>query len=221
MVIGNWSFRPRGVGHWSLNIGHSRPQAGYTLIEILTAAGIFVVLLGVVSGIFITFLRGQRSTLAQSALIGDVQTFLELLEREVRTGYGNTFRCAASDPTSSGLTCVSDTFVFTNQESNEVTYRRNATDRSIEREAGGVGVRLTTPAVEITTLEFTVTQTNVDPGDQTVVPPERPILTGQQGRVTVRIRVCPPGIDDGRCFVTQTTLTSRQYGPAPTPTPPP
>lgn len=170
-------------------------QAGLSLIEIVVAVGIFALLIGTATGIFVTITRAQRSATGQAALLGDAQTFLELLEREVRTGYGSTFRCAAA--------CPGASFVFTNQEGEEVTF--DLFENAIRRN----GVALTARGVVVRDLEFVVTQSGVDVGS----PPDQPLLVGEQGRVTVRVRACPPGVDDDRCLVTQTTLAARQYGP--------
>lgn len=184
------------------------PRDGFTLLELVVAATIFLVLLSVIGGMFATLVRGQRSRLGQTTLLGDVQTFLELLEREVRTGYGNTFRCAASNPTSSVLECAGPSLVFTNQERTEVTYALNGT--AIERREGaGAPYAITGRTVEVRHLLFSVAQSGSDPG----TPPQFPVLTERQGRVTIRIRVCPRGVGDMRCMVMQTSLTSRQYGP--------
>lgn len=172
-------------------VGSGDPrQSGLTLIEIVIAVGIFTLLVGTVAGVFATFARGQRSGLEQATLLGDAQTFLELLEREVRTGYGNTFSGSGS------------TFAFKNQEGLPVTYGLDSTGTRIQRN----GVAVTSAAFEVRSLDFSVTASGVDPG-----PPS--LLTGQQGRVTVRVHVCPRGITDDRCLITQATLTSRQYAP--------
>lgn len=214
---GAWSRGLKELARGSSRSGKSAPgrrtsaprrRDGFTLIELVVAATIFLVLLGVIGGMFATFVRGQRIRLGQTTLLGDVQTFLELLEREVRTGYGNTFRCAASDPTSAVLECAGPSLVFTNQERKEVSYALNVT--AIERGEEGVSApyAITGRGLEVRDLRFSVAQSGSDRG----TPPQFPILTKQQGRVTIRLRVCPRGVDDGRCIVMQTSLTSRQYG---------
>ena len=164
-------------------------SSGFTLIEAGVAVSMFVILLGAIMGIFTTFTRQQRSGIAQATLLGEAQSAVELLEREVRTGFSDTFR--SSGPAN---------FSFVNQEGNPITYQRDGT--RITRQ----GVPITSSVVEVRSLEFVVLAASVDPG----VPR---ILTTQQGRVTVRMRICPKGIDDNRCLPLQTTLTSRQYAP--------
>lgn len=178
-------------------------QLGLTLVEIVVAMGIFVLLIGGGTSLFVLLLRSQRSDLGQTTLLGSTQTFLELLEREVRTGFGNTFRCSSSDPINSALTCDGSSFTFTNQENEEVTYTRSGT--AIARN----GDPVSGTGVEVRELTFHALQSGVDQGAAGQVP----ILTVRQGRVTVRLRACPAGADDERCLAVQTTLTARQYGP--------
>lgn len=193
---------------------------GFTLIELVVATGIFALLIGTVTGVFVSLTRGQRSGLAQTTILGDAETFLELLEREVRTGYGNTFRCVpGSAPESAPLTCAADTFVFANQDREEITYRLTGTQITRVSPATGT-TTLTSPAVAVRFLEYVAVRAvrnDHDPGD-----PTDDFLGGfadgdpgnRQGRVTVRIRACPRGVtDDARCIFVQTTLTSRQYAP--------
>lgn len=185
---------------------HTKGSAGFTLIELVVALGVFSLLIGAVTGSFVSLARNQRSGLAQTTILGDAETFLELLEREVRTGYGNTFAGGES------------TFTFTNQEGNAVTY--SLVNTAIQRNR----VALTSPAVEVSALHFlpvaSTRNDNVLTGD-----PTDDFLGGfadndqgnHQGRVRVRIRACPRGVagtdTDGRCIFVQTTLTSRQYAP--------
>lgn len=167
-------------------------SSGFTLIEALVAVSMFLILLGAVMGIFTTFTRQQRSGIAQATLLGEAQSAVEVLEREVRTGFSNTFTGSGS------------TFRMRNQNNDCATYALSS-DRITRQD-----IPITSSAVEVRSLEFTVVRPSVDPG----TPPQVPILTGEQGRVTVRMRVCPKGINDNRCLQLQTTLTSRQYAVA-------
>lgn len=185
-----------------------RREAGATLLELVVAASLFALVVGSAAGIFVTFTRGERSQTGRVVLLGDIQTFLELLEREVRTGYANTFRCEVGPlPGTGGDPCADDVFIFNNQQQDEITYRHDAANASITRQEGaGAAAQITSRAVAVRDLEFTVQQSRVDAG-----PP--PILKDEMGRVIVRLRACPPAVDDERCIHVQTTLTSRQYAP--------
>lgn len=175
-------------------------EKGFTFLEILIATSAFLLLMGAVVGVFAAFTGQQRSGNETTTLVSEIHNVLETLEREARTGFGNTFA------TPDGL----PSFRFRNQNGQEVTYRHDAAQKRIVRGvAGGVSQALTSRAVQVTALEFRVTAPAVDRG----TPPQGPILTGAQGRVTVNARLCPVGDESARCLTVQTTLTSRQYVP--------
>jgi len=182
----------------------SRPRqprecAGFTLIEILVATGAFLLVFGGVMGIFTVFSRQQRAGLATTTLVSEIQNVFETLEREARTGFGDTF----SAPQGTAA------FRLKNQNGQEVTYRHDAAGGRLVREVAGRSAQaLTSPAVDIPALAFLVTAPTVETG----VPPQGPLLRGAQGRVTVSARLCPTG-GRAQCLVVQTTLTSRQYVP--------
>lgn len=167
-------------------------EAGYTLVEIIVAVSVFALLLGSAGGVYLSFTRGQRSNLGQATVLGEIETFFESLERDLRTGFGTTFASTGNS------------FSFTNQDRQNVSYQLSGT--RIRRLANGVGGFVSSPRMAVRELTFAALSSTVDPG-----PP--PILTGAQGRVTVRLRACPSGVNDGRCIIAQTTLTSRQYVP--------
>ncbi len=68
-----------------------RKYAGFTLIELIIAIGIFVVFLTIIMGVFSRFVGTERHNIAQSTIISDVQSGLESFAKEVRTGYGSTY----------------------------------------------------------------------------------------------------------------------------------
>lgn len=190
---------------------------GFTLIELVVAVGVFALLVGTVAGVFVSLTRGQRSGLAQSTILGDAETFLELLEREVRTGYGNTFTAPTTD-----------SFQFQNQDQEQITYCLGNTVAGCT--AGSTQIirigptstdQLTSRSVDIRFLEYTAVPAT--PNDHGTAGDATDDFLGgfadgdpgnRQGRVTVRIRACPRGVtDDARCIFVQTTLTSRQYAP--------
>lgn len=194
------------------DLSRARLARGYTLVEVIVAVGLFALLVTGLANIFGTVVRGQKSSLGQTTLIGDVQRFFEVLEREVRTAYGSEFRCASGDPIISDVRCEGSTLVLTNQHSEAIEYALTGTG-AIQRDGGSGGsMVLTSPAVEVTNLTFSVIQSGLG---SAATGTEPALLGGRQGQVTVRLRVCPRGVNDKRCFAAQTTLTSRQQGFAP------
>ncbi len=182
----------RGRGAWGL--GHG--GAGFTLIELVVAVGVFVLLVGGTTGAFVRLTQSQRVDRAQILLLTDLQNFLETLEREIRTGFGNTFSGGGA------------TLSLTNQNRESVTYARVGT--AITR-TGDRSARITSERTEIRDLDFAVRPAACC--ETTGTPP----LLTTQGLVTVRLRACPntggAPAPDTRCLILQTTLTSRQHVP--------
>lgn len=172
---------------------------GFTFVEAIISVTIFLLLVSALGGIFTTFTRQQRTGITQATLLGEAQTAVEILEREVRTGFSNTFSGSGS------------TFSLRNQNGVLVTYALSGSRVTRRVVPPDTTLPITSSAVEVRSLEFIVRTPGVDPG----VAPQVPILTGEQGRVTVRMHLCPQGITSAsRCLQLQTTLTSRQYAPA-------
>jgi len=63
-----------------------RPEAGYTLIELLVAAGMGVVLLGAVGAMVVGAMRAQPEVSKRSQNITTARWALERLTREIRNG---------------------------------------------------------------------------------------------------------------------------------------
>jgi len=173
---------------------YSNKQKGFTLLEVVVASAIFGVLIVLISGIFVSMVKGNRERLGQQVLQQDIQNFFETLDREARTGFGDTFTASSSD-----------TLEFKNQALEEVTYTLDS--------AGGVGIvkrsgtELTSSKTDVRELAFYADAATAD-GD---------ILT-KLGMITVSLYACPaatPSGEDSGCIRFQTTVTSRQSKPAP------
>ncbi|MDP3685347.1 MAG: type II secretion system protein [bacterium] len=175
-------------------------ESGFTLIEVVVATSMFLILIGTVMGIFTTFTRQQRFGIAKATLLGEAQNVIETLEREIRTGFGDTFDCIPPliPPQ---RTCAENGLTLKNQKGAQVVYQYDGS--RITRD----GVALTGTAVEIRKFKAYVRRAGIHQ-DST------PSVLSEQGRVTIHMKVCPKGIDDDRrCLLLQTTLTSRQYQP--------
>lgn len=86
-------------------------QTGFSLIEMLTAISIFSVLLLIVVSVFTRFTFTQRRDIGEQRLQEDLRIALEVLNRELRTGYGSTFESTGR------------TIYFRNQNGVCVSYR--------------------------------------------------------------------------------------------------
>ena len=60
---------------------------GFTLMELLVAMTVFLVVIGLSSGIFLQHLRSQRTIVHMSENMNNVTLTLEQIAREVRTGF--------------------------------------------------------------------------------------------------------------------------------------
>ena len=61
-------------------------KKGFTMIELLVAMGLFVVVMGIASTVFVQSLRAQRSIVALMAANDNASLSLEQMMREIRTG---------------------------------------------------------------------------------------------------------------------------------------
>ncbi|MFH1759099.1 MAG: prepilin-type N-terminal cleavage/methylation domain-containing protein [Patescibacteria group bacterium] len=132
---------------------------GFTMIELLVATTLFVVVIGIASGLFIQSLRSQRATMALMAANDNASLTLEQMSREIRIG--------SMFSTNSDGTQLS----FTSQRSGAVIYRFDDANGLIERN----GIALTSDNVEVVYLYFDLMGEEL--GD------------GQSTRVTIRLGV--------------------------------
>lgn len=192
-------------------VGDKRSSAGLTLIEIVVGIGIFVSLIGMVGGAYLAMMRTQGEQIQIQYVIGDINNFFEILDREIRTGYGHTFQKYGN-----GLELV-------NQYGDCVRYELDANAGKIMRTAwdgwDSVNGQCSTPTAvpdTITSERTDITHVSFGPVVRSDI--KEAVTYRQQGRVTVLVGACPRNVDDitswqddGRCVTVQTTVTSRQF----------
>ena len=173
-------------------------QKGFTLIEIVVSAGIFGVIMLIVVGMFSRFTLVQRYSIAQQGLSEDIRFAMELISREVRTGYGSTFEVL---PTGDGVS-------FRNQNGACVGYK--LIDEKIERaEVAGLGddcslrdgawTAITSEKTQIQGIRWDVTPARVNQDG----------LPENQGFITISLKAQSTA-QLGATLNLQTTITSRQ-----------
>ncbi len=188
---------------------------GFSLVELMVAGAIFVLVLGFVGGTFSLFVGKQKQQLSQQLLQQEVQNFLEVIERDVRTAYGETFN--PPDPASNS------SISFMNQEQKMVVpstdrvehlyfLETDTSENDIQRiyyddGTGGVVIPITSNKIDIKNLEFKWNQgqTNTDSTG-------KKFLTGVHLRLTIALEVCVKE-DPTVCLQTQTTIANRQTNP--------
>jgi len=174
---------------------------GFTLVELVTASGIFVILIIIVTALFSRYMYTQRRDIAEQKLLEELRLSLELFNRETRTAYGSTYFL----PDGSG-----QSLLYRNQNKLCVHYRlRDGRLQRAESEVTGTDCRetdfnpsgyanLTGSDITISALRFDITPSTVGPDG-----------LDRQGFVTVIISA---GNEDfaGTAITAQSTVTSRQ-----------
>lgn len=151
------------------------------MIELLVAIGLFTVVIGIVSGIFIQSLKTQRAVVALMAANDNATLSIEQIAREIRTGFDFSTNGAKNE------------LRFTEQRAGNVVYRFNDTENTIERN----NIPLTSSNVKVNYLFFDLL--GAAPAD------------GQSTRVTIRLGVSAREKSVEKIITPlQTTVSSRQ-----------
>ncbi len=187
-----------------LKTHHKKTLTGFTLIELITATGLFIIILLIVSSLFGRYMYTQRRDIAEQKLLEEVRLALELFNRETRTAYGSTY--ALADSSGQSLTyrnqnrvCVHYRLLNSRLERAESDLA--GTDCPTSNFASAAYSPLTSSDIAITDLRFDVTSSV-------------PNGTGldRQGFVTL-ILSARVGDFAGTTLTTQSTVTSRQLAP--------
>lgn len=139
---------------------NKKSESGFTIVELLVAMSIFVIILTIAVGVFVSALRNQRLLTEQMAVNNNAALVLEQMAREMRTGY--------NFPPAIGA--CSDSITFTNsQKGDNATYALLA--GGITRTEGGVTKTLTASDVVVKNLCFRVFQYSGSGAKQECSPP--------------------------------------------------
>ncbi len=137
---------------------NSESPAGFTIIELLVAIGVFSVVISIAVGGLVSALRSQRQVAALIAADNNVSLTLEQMAREVRTGYDFCRPgLACAPPSGCPPLCpfvATNELDFYNSQSQLITYRLTA--NGIERGVGGAFSQITGGKVIIQYLQFTL-----------------------------------------------------------------
>ncbi|MDO8512717.1 MAG: prepilin-type N-terminal cleavage/methylation domain-containing protein [bacterium] len=196
---------------------YQEKNSGFSLIELMVAGSIFILVLGFVGGIFSMFVSRQKQQVDTQLLQQEVQNFLEVIERDVRTAYGEKF----NDPNASSNQSIS----FMNQEqkftlpvSERVEHQYSLKTDMVENWIGRVyyndgsgslsmPIPITSDKINVTNLEF-----KWNKGKFATDSSGNHYLTGVPLRLTIALEVCRRD-DLTSCLQTQATIASRQTKP--------
>lgn len=175
-------------------------QSGFTLVELLVAMSIFVIIVSIAVGVFVSTVRNQRLLTELMAVNNNAGGVLEQITREARTGYRF---CEGQNPDFS-CSLVGKTLTFTNYRGVKITYEFNESDGVVTRseEGDGVPLNLTAPETKVTSLVFAIKQLGVNGvSDDDVCDP---------WRITITMGVSPRNSSlADRIVNLQTTISSR------------
>lgn len=131
----------------------SSGQKGFTLIEVMVAVSIFAIVITVGIGSLMTVNAGYRQAQLQRKAIDNVAFAMETMAREIRVG--GQYTLASSPTAASDIDSGSDNiFSFVSIDGDDVTYALDTVADAITVTIGNTTSELTSPNVEITSLEF-------------------------------------------------------------------
>jgi prepilin-type N-terminal cleavage/methylation domain-containing protein len=143
-----------------------KKHTGFTLIELLVAMSVFLVVLGLATGVFVRTFKTQRTITQLSESMNNVTLAIEQIARDVRTGINFT---------DTGETTV-DTLRFTTGNGLRLAYEVIPDSQSIGRCVGSCGAGdsrnfkpITAPDVKITNMQFIVNSEGFHPPRVTIL----------------------------------------------------
>ncbi len=170
---------PKGSSSRPLSLKGSK-GAGFTLVELLVAMSVFIIVTVVAVGAFIQSLKSERHLVTMITVDNDVQTALEQMAREIRTGYLFT---TSTDP--------SQALTFYNASGDVTTYGISSANVLVRD-----GAAITSDNVIVKNLNFIVAQTKGD--------------ACYPWRVTINLGIGAAGADQSVApTYVQTTVSSR------------
>lgn len=127
--------------------------AGFTLLEMIAALGVFSVIIIIFSATFLSLLNAERRTQIAANVQDNLRFALEVMAKEIRTGTGYSI---PSSPSNTSIT-------FTNADNVPVTYRLSGSDLlsnpcnlnpCIGKVISGKFLPLTSKQISVQKLEF-------------------------------------------------------------------
>ena len=136
-------------------------QAGFTVVELLVAIGVFAIATGIIVGVFVEALKTQRRVNDLLAVQSNASIVLEQMSREIRGGFDFNL---ANTGTVCAATGASDTLTFTRVRGEAITvaYVWDEYGKTITRsEDGGAPISVVADNISVRRLCFR--ETRLDP----------------------------------------------------------
>lgn len=133
-------------------------QRGFTLVEMMVAIAVFSIIIGAVSGLFISGLAGQRNALASQRLLDQTSYALEYMSRALRMAKKDLTGSCLNNSGLNYKTFDSDTRLrFINHLENDDCqefFLGGVDGKQLMQTKGGETLPLTSSKLEITSLNF-------------------------------------------------------------------
>ncbi len=139
-----------------------KTKGGFTLIEMLAAVMIFSLIIGVISGVFISGFRGQKSALSSQRLLDQTSYVLEYMSRALRMASKQTTdipACLSQDGLNYEITHSGSGLKFINhlEEDDCQEFFLEGAQLKYRKKIGQAGEQifdLTSASLQITSLDF-------------------------------------------------------------------
>jgi len=128
------------INYMNYSSGHiSSRRAGFTLVELIVAFGIFSTIIAIAAGSFVRSLRMQRVSLQLMAVNDNMAITLEQMMREMRTGYHfctNDSNLSVADPSVQAQCAALDNDEIQFVTAGNVVVRYRFRDNAIQKGVG-------------------------------------------------------------------------------------
>ena len=199
--LSNTIFRIKSGGALPSTTFRNKSGAGFTLVEILVAGLISMLIIGVASGLYVSFVRYQRRVLAKQELLNQTGYVVEYMSRALRIAKKDTSgSCLGTDYKRYNYKSIDDGkgIKFINHSENDVCqefFWNEDEERLEESKNGGQRVPLTSDKLQINFLKFNISGEH---GDDLLQP-----------RVTIFLEVQVRGTGDQPKVQIQATISQR------------